>query len=92
MVLAVRLSGCGSTWFQITQTLRRVYLQGSKLYMGSHATKKQKKETEICFTASSVQILEVRAQCVVVDMHIDQPLQKRKECNVKCANILVSNY
>ena len=28
-------------------------------------------------TISSIQILEVRVQCVVVDMHIDQPLQNK---------------
>ena len=29
-------------------------------------------------TVSCVQILEVRVQCVVVDVHIDQALQKKK--------------
>ena len=28
-------------------------------------------------TISNIQILEVRVQCVVVDMHIDQPLQNK---------------
>ena len=38
--------------------------------------KKKKQKHEICFTASSVQILEISIQCVVVDVHIDQALQK----------------
>ena len=35
-------------------------------------------------TISCVQILKVRVQCVVVDMHVDQPLQKKSnsESNV----------
>ena len=44
---------------------------------------------EICFTTSSVQILEICIQCVVVDMHIDQPLQKRRQFKVSCKNIFV---
>ena len=36
------------------------------------------------FTVSSVQIFEVRVQCVVVDMHLDQTLQKEmSKSNVK---------
>jgi len=54
--------------------------------------KKKKRKDEICFTASSVQILEISIQCVVVDVHIDQALQKRKQFKVKCINIFVLKY
>ena len=53
-------------------------------------TKKQKKKKDKkCFTTSSIQILEISIQCVVVDMHIDQALKKRKQFKVKRNNIFV---
>lgn len=36
--------------------------------------KKEEEKRQKCFTTSSVQILEISIQCVVVDMHIDQAL------------------
>ena len=50
--------------------------------------KEKKKKDEI----SSVHILEISIQCVVVDVHIDQALQKRKQFKVKCINIFVLKY
>ena len=51
--------------------------------------KKEEEKRQKCFTTSSVQILEISIQCVVVDMHIDQALKKRKQSKVKCNNTFV---
>lgn len=68
-----------------------MYLPEAKLYVGSLAEKKKKKEKdEICFKTLSVQILESRIQGVIVDMHIDEALQKRKQFKVRCMNIFLS--
>ena len=41
-------------------------------------------------TISCVQILKVRVQCVVVDMHVDQRLQKKS--NSKSNVVVLLNY
>ena len=41
----------------------------------------QKIECNLPLNLSFVQILEVRMQCVVVDVHTDQSLQKKKKTN-----------
>ena len=51
--------------------------------------KKEEEKRQKFFTTSSVQILETSIQCVVVDMHIDQALKKRKQFKVKCNHIFV---
>ena len=43
---------------------------------GSCGTENKRKPSS---NLSFVQILEVRMQCVVVDVHTDQPLQKKKK-------------
>lgn len=49
--------------------------------------KKRKKKTKFVFKTLSVQILESRIQGVIVDMHIDEALQKKKQFKVRCMNI-----